>query len=127
MSAMEPRRSGGARAINPEWQDAAERRRSARRGNCPPLHVEGMAACVHDISRGGICLLMQQPVELGERYPLILVDALSHGSQNILGEVVWRSGDHAGLRWVDLTPDQDHWLLQRFQSWLAAMDGASRR
>jgi hypothetical protein len=96
-------------------------------GDCPPLLVEGLPAVVHDVSRNGICLILESPIAHGERFLLTLTDALDRSSRQMEAEVVWRAGERTGLRWIDLSPENDQWLFRRFQSWLRAMDGRSRR
>ena len=97
-----------------------ERRRSSRHGG-PPLHVSGIRGTVHDVSRGGVCLVLEEPVECGERYPLVLRNALDDSTQEVEAEVVWHADNCTGFRWVELTPEQDLWLLNCFQAWLRAL------
>ncbi|HEU4753238.1 MAG TPA: PilZ domain-containing protein [Armatimonadota bacterium] len=104
-----------------------ERRRQPRLSDRPPLDVSGVPATVHDISRHGICLIVDAPLAEGERHRLRLTDALDESSRTMDAEVVWNSGNRAGLRWVDPTPGDDQWLLERFQTWLRSLEGASRR
>jgi hypothetical protein len=109
----------------------ADRRHDPRLGGCPPLHVGGVRATVHDISRNGICLILEGPqdgtLDCGTQHHLVLTDSLDDSRQEMDAEVVWNIQNRAGLRWVSLTPEQDRWLLARFRAWLGALDGASRR
>jgi hypothetical protein len=107
--------------------DASERRNQPRVGDCPPLLIGGIEAVVHDVSRNGICLILETPLPRGERVQLTVIDALDRSSRDMDAEVVWHAADRTGLRWLNLTRDHDQWLLGRFQAWLRAMDGASRR
>ena len=104
-----------------------ERRQSPRLEDAPPLFVTGLRATVHDVSRTGISLNVVEPVAYGTRYRLVLRDALDFSELAMDAEAVWCSGERAGFRWVDMTPEQDDWLRRRFQSWLATCLGASRR
>lgn len=100
-----------------------ERRREGRHLPAPPLGVSALAASVHDVSRSGICLLLATPEPLAEpgcRLDLTLTDQLDGCRQQFVAEVLWRVGDRAGCRWVNLTPEQDQWLLTRFHRWLLA-------
>jgi hypothetical protein len=102
----------------------ADRRRHDRLSDCLPLQVGGLAARVHDISRRGICLILEEPVAGGDRYRLSLKDTLDGSSVSIEGEVVWSVNDRAGLRWVELSKEQDRWLFQRFTVWLEELRDA---
>ena len=105
---------------------AHERRSQPRVSDRPPLQVSGLRAVVHDVSRNGICLIVPEPVARGERFRLQLTDTLDFCSRTMDSEVVWFSHNRAGLRWVDLTPADDQWLLERFQAWMRSLEGASR-
>ena len=105
----------------------ADRRLRPRLQDGPPLHVAGLRATVHDVSRTGIALRVQERIPPGQRVLLVLTDIMDGSRQEIQAEAVWSTGDRAGFQWVDLTPQQDRWLLQRFQIWLAAAEGNSRR
>ncbi len=72
-------------------------------------------------------LHFQEAVEVGQRFHLVLTDALDESHLAIEAEVVWLRGERAGFRWVSLKPEQDSWLAGRFQAWIAALIGASRR
>lgn len=102
-------------------------RRSDLRLDCPPLRLTGLRATVYDVSRNGLCVHALVPVEHGQHYHLLLRDDLDSSTCEIDAEVVWHTEGRAGLRWVGLTNEQDRWLLRRFQAWLGALHGASRR
>lgn len=104
-----------------------ERRRHPRIGDCPPLHVRGLRATVHDISRSGISLVLDETVEVGDRCRLGLEDAMDGSVQEIEAEVVWCRERRAGLAWVSLSSEQDRWLFHRFLAWASALEDASRR
>jgi hypothetical protein len=106
--------------------EPGERRRQPRLG-CPPLFVDGLPALVHDVSRTGIAILVDVPVYPGEVHRLILTDAINESSQLLEAEVVWCDGERAGLRWCNLNVEQNSWLRHRFEAWLGALEGASRR
>lgn len=106
---------------------ATDRRRHDRLGNCPPLSVSGLPAAVYDVSRTGICLLVRAPLNAGEQYHLVLHDAIDQSALPMVAEVIWYRHGRAGLRWVDLSRDQDRWLFGRFEVWFRHMEGASRR
>ena len=102
------------------WGEQPERRGSSRHGG-PPLSVTGVRGTVHDVSRGGVCLVLEEPVEWGVRYALVLRNAVDGSTQEVEAEAVWRSGDCTGFRWVELTPEQDRWLLHCFRAWLRSV------
>jgi hypothetical protein len=106
--------------------EATERRRAARL-DCPPLFVDGLSAVVQDVSRSGIALLVDHPVRQGEVYRLTLTDAIDESFETLQAEVVWYHSKKAGLRWCNLSLEQELWLGQRFKAWLGALVGASRR
>ncbi len=115
---------GGSRQLG---EALADRRATERLQEAPPVFVLGLRATVHDVSRAGICLSMAELPEQGSRVRLTLLDAQDDSSLQVDAEVVWCADGRAGFRWVDLTPEQDRWLLRHFQRWLAARAGASRR
>jgi len=96
---------------------ARERRKSERREHprlpSPPLDVGGLWARIYDISLGGICLILNAPLKVGDQYGLVLTDGMFQ-AQDIHSEVVWSHGSSAGLRWVDLSPEQENWLREQF-------------
>lgn len=102
-------------------------RRSQPRLDCPPLFVDGLPALVHDVSRTGLSILVDVSLLPGEVHRLILTDAIDESSQMLEAEVVWYDGVRAGLRWCNLNSEQDAWLRHRFEAWLGALVGASRR
>lgn len=106
--------------------EPGERRRQPRLA-CPPLFVDGLPALVHDVSRTGLSILVDVSVQPGEVYRLILTDAIDESTQLLEAEVVWFDGTRAGLRWCNLNAEQDNWLRYRFEAWLGALVGASRR
>jgi len=106
---------------------AADRRRQDRLGNCPPLSVSGLAAAVYDVSRTGVSLLVQEPLRIGDRFHLVLTDTMDQTTLSVDAEVIWCRQGRAGLRWLELSLEQDMWLLNHFQTWFRQMDGASRR
>jgi len=106
--------------------EPGERRRQPRLA-CPPLFVDGLPALAHDVSRTGLSILVDLPLQAGEVYRLILTDAIDESAQMLEAEVVWYDGTRAGLRWCNLNADQDIWLRHRFEAWLGALVGASRR
>jgi hypothetical protein len=110
-----------------ERPERPERRRNARLEDCPPLFISGLRGTVHDVSRAGISLVLEEPVAPGTRCRLVLRDALDLTTQEMEAEAIWCVGGRAGFRWVGLTREQDDWLLRHFQAWLAACAGASRR
>jgi hypothetical protein len=115
---LEPSRIPGAAAA----EVAADRRLGRRADGNPPLTVLGRSAVVHDISRGGVCLVGEGLLP-GTELDLALRDQTDHSEIQARAEVVWLQDGKAGLRWVNLTPDQDQWLMMRFQLWLADLLG----
>jgi hypothetical protein len=106
-------------------ENSGANRRQFPRIEEPPLHVSGVWATVDDVSCGGVCLKVPQPVARGSRLPLILTDAHMYFSQEVEAEVMWCSGPRAGLRFVNLTDDQQEWIEQRLLAW--ERDGGARR
>ena len=120
MSRSEPDRPDAVPPMHGVAGEQSERRGSLRHGG-PPLYVSGIRGTVHDVSRGGVCLVLEEPVEHGSRFSLVLRNALDDSTQEVEAEVVWHVGDCTGFRWVELTPEQDLWLLNCFQAWLRAL------
>jgi hypothetical protein len=108
---MEGRSSG--------MQDASEARdrRNATRVFIPPLELPECWAAVRDISEGGISLLVDRALELGECCDLVLTDAFFHTTEEIRAEVIWTCDNAVGLKWVDLTEKQAQWLHNGFKRW----------
>jgi hypothetical protein len=96
-------------------------RRAHPRVPRPPLSVSGLWGRVQDISMTGICLHLDAPVRHGECYDLILTDEISGDYRWIQAEVIWCTADRAGLSWVDLSEDEEQWLVTRFQRWLGEL------
>ena len=83
---------------------------------------------VLDISEGGIRVVVGQPFTPGERFDLILTDGILFYTKEITAEVTWSRGGVAGLKWTDLTGDQEVWLRTRLQAWESELKaGISRR
>jgi hypothetical protein len=102
----------------------AERRTQARlRVQLPARDPEGHSWRVHDISRAGLCLVTDQPLDEGTALDLDLTDTASGRSCRFQAQVVWIApGDpgRAGLRFAPLSPEQDAWLTSRFVEWMRA-------
>ena len=105
-----------ARRTTPDRR--AERRRVPRISGGPPLSVDGVAGCIHDVSRHGFCLVTDADVSPGAVLDLLLRDERDRRTCGVTAEVVWRCGERAGFRFVDWTPEQDAWLQACFVSWL---------
>lgn len=100
-------------------QDASEARdrRNASRVFIPPLELPECWAAVRDISEGGISLLVDRALELGECCDLVLTDAFFHTTEEIRAEVIWTCDNAVGLKWVELTEKQAQWLHNGFKRW----------
>lgn len=100
-------------------QDAPETRdrRAGNRVFIPPLELPECWAAVRDISEGGISLLVDRPLELGEICDLVLTDAFFHTTEEIRAEVIWSCDNALGLKWVELTEKQAQWLHNGFKRW----------
>ena len=114
-SGIEPEIGNPAAVGEPEGQ-LPDTRQHPRVFN-PPLHVSGIWGTVYDVSEGGICLVTTTPLQAGDQYELILTDCLVHFTKEIRAEVVWYRRGRAGLRWIDLAPDQLLWLDGAFACW----------
>jgi hypothetical protein len=75
--------------------------------------VDGLSAVVQDVSRSGIALQVDEPVRFGEIHQLHLTDAIDESAASLEAEVVWLDGKRAGLRWCNLTFEQESWLRAR--------------
>ena len=102
----------------------AERRTQARlRVHLPARDPEGHSWRVHDISRAGLCLVTDHPLQTGSALDLDLTDAASGRSCRFQAQVVWIAPGEpgrAGLRFTPLSPEQDAWLASRFVEWTSA-------
>jgi hypothetical protein len=102
----------------------AERRTQTRlRVQLPAREPDGHSWRVHDISRAGLCLVMDRPLPNGASLDLELTDTASGRSCRFQGQVVWTAPGEpgrAGLRFTALTPQQDAWLASRFVEWMSA-------
>lgn len=92
-------------------------RRGANRVFIPPLELAESWAAVRDISEGGISLLVDRSLELGEYCDLVLTDAFFHTTEEIRAEVIWTCDNCVGLKWVELTDKQAQWLHNGFKRW----------
>lgn len=97
--------------------DLTENRRSSSRVFIPPLELPECWAAVRDISEGGISLLVDRSLELGESCDLVLTDAFFHTTEEIRAEVIWTCDNCVGLKWVELTENQAQWLHNGFKRW----------
>jgi hypothetical protein len=102
----------------------AERRREPRlRVQLPARSEDGHSWRVHDISRVGLSLITDAPLTAGSALDLELVDTASGRTCTFQLQVVWSAPGEpgrAGLRFTQLTKEQDAWLTSRFNAWLAA-------
>jgi PilZ domain-containing protein len=108
-------------------REPGSERRQATRIITPPLAVSGQWNGVVDISEGGICLLTHKPLEAGERCFLILTDGWVFWTLELEAEVVWCRSDRVGLRWVNVLPEQEEWMQERFSAWQGTMNALLRR
>jgi hypothetical protein len=92
----------------------AERRRFARFRK-PPTIASGDWNRVFDISLGGICLEGQENVRPGDQLDLILTDEDCFYTATIAAEVVWKSGEMVGCRWIAPDDGQRDWLQGRMR------------
>jgi PilZ domain len=104
-----------------------ERRQEPRVEPALPVQVCGdVTGVLHDISRTGICLLTDEPLEEGRSVVFDLVDDATGMRCQFQARVVWyRAGlpGRAGLEFVAMQPDQDGWLASRFVDWVSAAVG----
>src|SRR5258708_31673923 len=102
----------------------AERRTQDRlRVELPARDPEGHTWRVHDISRAGLCLVTDQPLEQGSALDLDLTDTASGRSCRFQAQVVWIAPGQpgrAGLRFTPLSPEQGPWLNSRFSEGTSA-------
>lgn len=109
-------RLGGA-GSGQENDDETSRRVHPRVAG-PPILVSGLWGKVKDISLTGLCVLVDTPLRHGDCFDLVLTDSLSRENRWIPAEVQWYSRGQAGLRWIDLEPEDQNWLVDRFRRWL---------
>jgi hypothetical protein len=104
-----------------------ERRQETRVELALPVQVCGeVTGALHDISRTGLCLLTDEPLEEGRSVAFELVDDATGMRCLFQARVVWyRAGrpGRAGLEFVGMRPDQDAWLASRFVDWVSAAVG----
>jgi hypothetical protein len=102
----------------------AERRTQPRlKVQLPVRDGEGHSWKVHDISRAGLSLLTDQPLTAGVALDVELVDTASGRTCAFSTQVVWSvpgEPGRAGLRFVNLSQEQEGGLASRFVEWLAA-------
>ncbi len=96
-----------------------EDRRLHHRHVDPPVWVSGPSVVVKDVGLGGISLECEHTARPGDRYELILTDAVFHYTESLEAEVTWCTPDALGLRWIDLTTRQWDWLVTRLDHWIA--------
>src|SRR5688500_5489727 len=109
--------------MNQQYVSGRQARPPAERRTQPRLKVqlqarggEGVAWKVHDISRAGLSLITDQPLTSGVTLSLELVDTASGRSCAFDTQVVWSAPGEpgrAGLRFVNLSGDQEAWLASR--------------
>jgi hypothetical protein len=108
------------------WK-SEERRRQPRLEVGLPVKVCGeVAGVLHDISRHGLCLLTDEPLEEGRLVAFDLIDDLSGMRCSFQAHVIWYQGGlpgRAGLEFKELQPEQDAWLAARFVDWVTAAMG----
>jgi hypothetical protein len=102
----------------------AERRTQVRlRVELPARAPDGHSWRVHDISRAGLSLVTDQPLPKGGALDLELIDTASGLSCAFKAQVVWTAPGEpgrAGLRFTQLSEEQDAWLASRFMEWMSA-------
>lgn len=84
----------------------------------PPLHMNGIWGTVLDVSLGGCCIAASEKLRPGARYELIALDTFQYSNHDLRAEVIWCAEGRVGLRWVDLSPEQEEWLRSRIDVWL---------
>jgi hypothetical protein len=109
--------SAGAAGLGGPYGAGGERR-ACQRISEPPVTLQGpVRAAVQDMSLGGICLRIERPLPAGQCFRLLVGDEPSHQECALQAEVMWCAGGRAGLRWVDLSGDQQRWLRELFRGW----------
>ena len=83
----------------------------------PPLHVSCIPGGVTDVSLGGIGLTLAAPVPAHTLCELIVTEGLCYTTQTLAAEVVWRSGNRVGLRWIDPSAGELKWLRESIERW----------
>jgi hypothetical protein len=102
----------------------SERRTQPRlKVHLPARGDDGHSWKVHDISRAGLSLLTDAPLTAGATLHVELEDTASGRSCAFDTQVVWSAPGEpgrAGLRFAQLSAEQEAWLSSRFVEWLAA-------
>jgi hypothetical protein len=113
---------GTAPELTREEREERERlernRRLQPRVERPPVSISGVWGEVLDISLTGISVTVERGLEPGMRLDLVLMDTRSAEQRWIEAEVMWSDQERAGLRWIELTAEDQEWLVERFSSWL---------
>jgi PilZ domain-containing protein len=93
-------------------QACESERRQHLRVPAPTVRVGGLWTNVHDISLGGICLILSIALQPGEEYELVMTDGLFRCKHSLKARVTWCRRGKAGLQWVGLSPGQERWLAE---------------
>jgi hypothetical protein len=104
----------------PPADDPSDRRRHPRHP-APPMFIAGECRNVVDVSLGGICVDMETRMETGTQCTLVVSDGGRYFWQELPAVVTWCRGGRIGFQWVNLSEEQEAWLVERLQDW--DMDG----
>src|SRR5687768_2282124 len=72
---------------------------------------------IEDIGIGGIGLKMRCTALRGDRIRVVLTEPASGQTMRFQAIVRWRGGEHFGLQWVNLSPQQQSWLRSLLRFW----------
>lgn len=90
--------------------------RSHKRVMEPPL-IASEFGSVRDISLGGLSVGLSKPAQAGQVIEFILTDNHTFHTIVVQAEVMWASWRYAGLRWKELSDEQQEWLAEHMEFW----------
>jgi hypothetical protein len=102
---------------------AANRRRSERLSAIPLKSRGAVEGRIYDISRTGVSVETQSPLDAGAVIELELVDLATGMACPFQARVVWSREGRVGLEFTQMTAEQDGWLAARFVEWLTQAAG----
>jgi hypothetical protein len=72
---------------------------------------------VEDIGIGGVGLKMRCTALVGDRIRVALSDPATRQPMRLNAVIRWRGGEQFGLKWVNLSTEQQAWLRSLLRFW----------